>query len=396
MSPIRRAAGDVALRAQYVGEVLDVLYPPPASGTGLRTEFVVVPNARRPRLLVPVGSRQVAAAAVRRYAQPAARTARFKRDLAALALRTGVDRALLRDRITVTRSVGADTFEHYLRRVLDWDVTFSVHIGPARANRKPVVQLLSTGGETIGFAKLGTNPLTRRLVRSETTALTALRHARLSTVDTPRVVHAGRWRGHEVLVQEALPAWQSRHPAGLRLPAAMREVASCFGLTRTTLSASRYAVTLRKTLAAVNSGELHDATDGLLTRRGDTALEFGAWHGDWAPWNMAALAGSLLVWDWERFTPGVPMGFDALHHALHVRLERGKPARAAVSDVVSRAPELLAPFDVAPDAARVTALLYLVDLASRYLIDKQAEAGARLGVLGTWLLPVLLQRLAEL
>jgi hypothetical protein len=176
----------------------------------------------------------------------------------------------------------------------------------------------------------------------------------------------------------------------------MREVASCLGLTRTTLSASRYAVTLRKTLAAVNSGELHDATDVLLTRRGDTALEFGAWHGDWAPWNMAALAGSLLVWDWERFTPGVPMGFDALHHALHVRLERGKPARAAVSDVVSRAPELLAPFDVAPDAAQVTALLYLIDLAGRYLADKQAEAGARLGVLGTWLLPVLLQRLAEL
>ena len=35
-------------------------------------------------------------------------------------------------------------------------------------------------------------------------------------------------------------------------------------------------------------------------------------------------------------------------------------------------------------------------LAARYLADRQAEAGARLGVLGTWLLPVLIRRVAEL
>ena len=35
-------------------------------------------------------------------------------------------------------------------------------------------------------------------------------------------------------------------------------------------------------------------------------------------------------------------------------------------------------------------------LATRYLSDRQAEAGARLGVLGTWLLPVLIRRVEEL
>ena len=44
----------------------------------------------------------------------------------------------------------------------------------------------------------------------------------------------------------------------------------------------------------------------------------------------------------------------------------------------------------------IAALLYLVDLATRYLADRQAEAGARLGVLGTWLLPVLIKRIGEL
>jgi hypothetical protein len=56
----------------------------------------------------------------------------------------------------------------------------------------------------------------------------------------------------------------------------------------------------------------------------------------------------------------------------------------------------LQPFAVLPEVRELTALLYLVDLAARYLTDRQAEAGARLGVLGTWLLPVLIRRVEEL
>ena len=85
-----------------------------------------------------------------------------------------------------------------------------------------------------------------------------------------------------------------------------------------------------------------------------------------------------------------------MHHGLQVLLERGVDAAAAVDATVTRAPELVAPFGVPADAARVTALLYLVDLATRYLTDKQAEAGARLGVLGSWLLPVLIRRVGDL
>ena len=38
----------------------------------------------------------------------------------------------------------------------------------------------------------------------------------------------------------------------------------------------------------------------------------------------------------------------------------------------------------------------LIDLATRYVTDRQAEAGARLGVLGSWLLPVLVARVEAL
>jgi hypothetical protein len=117
---------------------------------------------------------------------------------------------------------------------------------------------------------------------------------------------------------------------------------------------------------------------------------------------MAATDAGLLVWDWERFTAGVPVGFDALHHELQARIAAGPSAAgdraaAAVTATLARADTLLAPFGVTDDAAaRVTGLLYLIDLAARYLDDRQAEAGARLGVLGTWLLPVLIAKVEEL
>jgi hypothetical protein len=377
-------------RAEYLAEVLSTLYPQPG---GPVAEFVAVPDVQRARLLVPTGSRRVAAGAVRRYARPAARGARFKRDLAALALRTGADRALLRDRITVG---GADSVEAYLRRALDRELSVSVHIGPARANRKPVLQLLSPDGATVGFAKLGTNALTRRLVRAEATALAAIGPAGLSTVVAPRILHVGRWQGHEVLVQEALPAWRRRRPAGYRLPVAMRQVAAAFGVTAGPLAESTYRTGLRTRLSTVDAPLLQIAAERLLERRGDTVLEYGSWHGDWAPWNMATVADAVLLWDWERFARDVPLGFDAVHHELQARLERGEDAESAVGATVAGAAERLAPSEVRSSAAEVTALLYLVDLATRYLADRQAESGARLGVLGTWLLPVLIKRIGEL
>jgi hypothetical protein len=161
---------------------------------------------------------------------------------------------------------------------------------------------------------------------------------------------------------------------------------------------------------------------GDRTSDADT-LRFGAWHGDLTPWNMATLRDTICVWDWERFSRGVPLGFDAVHYAFQGAVVRHKrDPRAAIADCVRRAPELLAPFgqggsggpagagttgdgkakgegatsggpgadgSSAERAARLTVVLYLIDIAARYLHDGQAEAGARLGALGQWLLPVL-------
>ncbi|MEU8815109.1 hypothetical protein [Actinoplanes sp. NPDC048796] len=409
MSPVKTApaeltAGDAELRTRYLTEVLDLLYPQPcrtdgSPGTPI-AEYLVVPDARRPRLLVPSMSRRVAAAAVRRYAEPQSRAARLKREAVVAAVRTGASGVLLRDRVRVTGPY-SQCIDGYLSEALGRELAVSVHIGPARANRKPVLQLLSPDGDTFGFGKLGTGPLTQRLVKAEAAALTALGNSGLTKLTVPRVLHAGEWRGLQVLVQSALPVWLPRAPLNQRrLVGAMLDIAGCCGYTTGTLAGSAYWHELRGRLAGVSDRPegvaLASAAELLVRRGGEIGFRYGAWHGDWAPWNMANLADALLVWDWERFATGVPLGFDAVHHELQKRIQSTEDARDAVEATVKRAGELLAPFGVVPEGREVTALLYLVDLATRYLTDRQAEAGARLGVLGTWLLPVLIRRVEEL
>jgi hypothetical protein len=410
-APAGLTADQPGLRARYLAEVITLLYPEPCAvrlpgpstvdrtAAPLHGEYAAVPSVRRARLLAPMRSRRQAVGAVRRYSEPQSRAGRLKRRAVVAALRSGASGLLLRDRVRVYAPPGADHIESYLRSVLDADVTVSIHIGPARANRKPVLQLLDPAGRTVGYAKLGTNPLTRELVRAETRALTTVAGRGLRALAVPAPLHAGEWRGHEVLVCSALPVWEPRVPLDPdRLAAAMAELATSGGTGRGPLAESRYWIRLRARLAGVVRHEegrtLAAAARDLVTGAGGTALEYGCWHGDWAPWNMASVADRLLVWDWERFGSGVPVGFDPLHHELQAAIQRdGVPPDRAVVRCLAAAPGLLR---LPAAEARLTALLYLTDLATRYLTDRQAEAGNRLGVLGSWLLPELVRAVAEL
>jgi len=102
------------------------------------------------------------------------------------------------------------------------------------------------------------------------------------------------------------------------------------------------------------------------------------------------MAEGLLVWDWERFTLGVPVGFDALHYRLQSAIvRRRQPPAEAAAECVRTAPSSLTPFGVPATEAPLVAALYLAELSARYLADRQAEAGARMGRPGTWLIPAI-------
>ena len=274
----------------------------------------------------------------------------------------------------------------------------SVYTSPPRANRKPVVQLLDGAGRTFGYAKIGVNPLTRSLVRTEAEALATIGARSLRTLRAPGLLHHGEWRELSVIVQAALAVTSSGPVPDDRLSAAMVEVSQDASAGDVPAAANPYVDGLRERLDQVATPRgrwLRSALDAWVSGAGDgDRLRLGAWHGDWTPWNMAFADDVLSVWDWERYESGVPAGYDALHCSSQaVIMSRAQTPQVAIESLLAAAPGLLVPFGVAgPDAARV-AVLYLIELGARYEGDGQEAAGARLGALESWLLPVIAARL---
>ncbi|HLU29515.1 MAG TPA: hypothetical protein VKZ65_13830 [Glycomyces sp.] len=415
MSRALQTADDLRRRATYLAEVVGQLYPgprpdrlaPPGNG-GEHRPYIVVPNRRRPRVLIPASNRKVAAGALARYSRPAARAARAKRDAAVWALRLGLDRLLLPHRIHVST---AESIDDHLSTVLGHEVHLSIHIGPARANRKPVLQVLDREARTVAFAKIGVNELTRELVEAETAATRRLGElGRLRELRVPSLLYSGTWRGHNVMITSALPAWIEPVADGdARRLAAMRELAEVGGTTRSPLGESEYAARLRSRLKTIaerhrSTGETGDTDADTLVAAGATLLDrfahvqltFGAWHGDWSPWNTCEAADVIYLWDLERFETGVPYGFDRVHYRLQddIVTHRVDPTTAVLL-LAANSSTVLSPMGIPPSEAEPTTLLYLVDLATRYMSDQAEQAGAALGALGRWLLPTLLRHIAR-
>lgn len=355
--------------------------------------FMLVPGGRHLSLLVPSTNR-AAAAAVRCYSARGSRTGRLAAKVFSLCLAGGLGRAVRSAGVRVDAPPGTDTIEAYLDEMIGRDIRLSMYVGPARANRKPVLLILTPAGDAVAFAKIGYNRLTSELVRTERASLIRLSEAGLTQITVPKVLHHDQWRGLDVLMLSALPVGLRRRPLhSAKLAAAMGEVTRVGGLRSEPLSGSEYLRRLRDRLASADEGAeravLQRALGDIAERAGGAVLTYGAWHGDWAPWNMANTDRGLLVWDWERFTGGVPLGFDALHYQLQSAVAPGRRSdpMAAAAQCPESAARLLAPFGVRAGEARLTATLYLAELATRYLVDRQAKAGARLGAPGMWLIP---------
>jgi Phosphotransferase enzyme family len=395
------SGGDELAPGSYLAELLRTLWPAPAHISRIprfaardrsATEFVVVPSLRSPKLVLPRRPRKVTGAALGNYKASASGGARLRLRAIALGARLGAT-VLLPDRIRIEPGPASDTLADHLRETLGKDFHIALYIGPQRAVQKPVLQLLDRAGETFAFVKVGTNALTRVLVGNEAEALRYLTAAPLNHLRVPRPMYDGQWNGHRVLVQEAL------HPAGRavnpdRLARAMVELAASKGTTSSRLGDSPYLAELRRRIAAEPRDEL---TEGLASRlqslvehRGNETLEFGSWHGDFAPWNMATTPDSVLVWDWEQYESGVPVGFDAVHYRVQTGVVmEGRTVAEAFEVALGGATELLAPFGVNAARSRLTVALYAVEIATRYVHDGELESGTVMGRMDRWLTPVL-------
>jgi hypothetical protein len=379
--------------------------------------WVVLPDLRHPRVLVPLASRRAAAASVRQYSDGMTRRARLAKAAVGTALRSGALQWLLRRRRQVVHAgmldplhggppaggAGETLLGDYLAETLGRrDLAAAIVLGPVRPNRKPVVQLLAPDGRPVGYMKVGWNDLTRRLVRNEARALRRLAERQPRTFTVPSLLHEGTWQGLDVTVSSALPhrLWRRGRRYATPPLAVSREIAALGGIQTATLGASPWWEDLRRRLDPVRAAATGAAADALagtlerLQQQADTPLAFASWHGDWGPWNLRATADRLLVWDWERSGDGVPLGFDLLHFGYQTAFQglRQPPAEAAARSLRRAAP-LLAELGQREEVGELLLTLYLLERVCRAAEAEPSAVTGRPDAAGAGLLDVLGQRL---
>ena len=371
-------------------EMVRCLYPGSATPAGSsgpsRRTLVALPSLDRARMLLPAEPR-LAASAMRRSRRLSTRRDRWTTAAVALALRGGAGR-VVGERVEV--GSGGRTVDDELSDLLGRPVVTSVFLGPPRANRKPVLQLIDPHGALVGVAKVGVTPLAARLALHEADVLRRLAEQPLGVVSAPRLVGTTEFAGFPVVVQSALPVWEQ--PPGnpsADVVAAMAEIATGAGTTRVPLGALAHREALVERAARLEDGFVRDTVTRVLREQvpDDLEVEVGAWHGDLSVHNLAATRERrVLVWDWERYETGVPVGFDVLHHTF-LPLLRSRSDRPA-QDLLAAAPRLLEPFGVDAPRADAVTRLYLATLATRFAGDGQARTGTAGGDVVRWLRPL--------
>jgi hypothetical protein len=390
---------------------------PVPAGVPAAQRWGVLPDLRRPRVLVPLASGRAAAEAVRQYSDGMTQRARLAKAAVGLALASGALPWWLRRRGQVVAAAGPATGtllgDHVPAALGRDDLAAAIVLGPVRPNRKPVVQLIGRDGQPVGYMKVGWNELTRRLVRAEAGTLRRLAGAGPRRFTAPDLLHQGEWQGLDVTISSALPhrLWRRGRRYALPPVAVSREIAAIGGVGETALGESAWWAGLQDRLAPVRRSLADRAPaagtapgpggaavlDGTLERLAAQAparLAFGTWHGDWGPWNLRSTPGRLLVWDWERSADGVPLGFDLLHFGFQTALQGlGQPPATAAATARDRAAPRLAELGQRPGTEELLCDLYLVERLCRAAEAEVSAVTGRPDSVGAALLGVLGRRL---
>jgi hypothetical protein len=352
-------------------------------GAGPGRSFAVVPSASHPRLLVPLAPRGAAAAALRAYGGRLSTRDRLAyRGLGAALGASGP--GLLSPYLTVAPAPPGDVtdIDTHLSDVLGAAVSVAVHLTPARANRKPIVQALTADSRyPVAFAKVAENDLTATLVGQEADALARVAAAGSDGIVVPQVLSSTPVGGRAALVMRPLPTWsRGSLPDSAQLARGLAAVAALAPVSAPALGESGFWLRLRADIEAVGQAAARDAlrrvADDLEAVAANAEISVGASHGDWSPWNMWQTPRGLLVWDWERFTTDVPLGSDLVHY----RLQELLVMNSATPLVAARAALQAAP-------RPIVGALHLLRLAARYDKDNQAATGSARRS-DEWLLPV--------
>lgn len=356
-----------------------------------RGTHVMVPGTRG-GLLVPVAPAVSAAAGVAGHSAATGRRARWGVRVLTVLMRARAGRIMPQ----LILGDPGDTLQGRLEELLGHPVAVAVHLGPPRANRKPVLHVLDLQGRTRAFVKVGVNELTDARVRAERDSLDLVAARKPPGLLVPVVRAAGVWEGHAYAVLGSVPTGQG--PSTVPTDAA-RRLAMAFPIwTQSPVESGWWLAAVGSLSTATDqtyTSRLRSAGDRLTATVPSRGVASGATHGDFTPWNFFDGPHGVSVWDWERFATDRPLGWDSLHYGLSLALRNKSERISALRGVRRSVPDLVE----ANGGDRATSTWvyasYLWYRGVSMVRDGQLAAGAPGGSLDAWLLPELESILAE-
>ncbi|HEY5357634.1 MAG TPA: hypothetical protein VIJ82_08075 [Streptosporangiaceae bacterium] len=345
-----------------------------------RAEQLAVLSSGARSFLVSLGALRGAASALTSYNALRPARKRLARRALGLGLRAGLAQPLLRDKIDIGVASGATAADlsagllgEHLREVFGAGPVVVAIGGGGGPYRKPVLQVFTTRGTPLGYIKVGWNDWTRDAVGREADALRACADHPMR-IGVPRLLGRSQWRGLDLLITAPLPRRVRGLGPGARAPDAqsLREISRLSPPFAGELAASPWWRGVRARIqSAVTDPEaaavLSRAAERLEDAFGRVRLEFGTWHGDLVPWNLARIGPRLYAWDWESSAPDAPLGFDVLHFHFQVAFVAWRyPLEQAVPYAVRTAAPTLAELGLPASACGLMATLHLVELFLRH------------------------------
>jgi hypothetical protein len=288
---------DLAWLASVLWPEADVRLSPKAPPPGRRVAeaYAVLPNAHRPRLLVPLSAIGVADAGARGPDVGLSRLGATRAVATTLAASPPRRSRAIELVVYFDREPRADELlTQHLRGVFDRpDAALVISIGRHGADLLPVVRAVGLDGDPLGTAKVGWSPATRALVANEAAVLRRWARARPRSFTVPDLVDEGRWRHHTVAVTSVIPearrwtSWGRPPPVDVT-----REIARSGGIALAPLGSSPW---WRSILGRARVGRAPVVLRWMNELHGRRLVWLGTSHGDWAPESMQTLAGRLHV-----------------------------------------------------------------------------------------------------
>jgi hypothetical protein len=342
-------------------------------------EVAVVSPFGRPRALLPALPARALARALTSYPGLRDRRTRLRRSLVAMGALARLPGWVTQARVVATGPAvdpGGDGLAAQLQSLVGGSHGCMLVLRTIDAHYKPTVQLLDASGATLGFAKIGWNEGTARMVRREHDASARLRATRgqCGEVSTPATLAMGSHRGVPYHITSPLPASVQRPAPDDPLAHAAAAIADAQPVA--SLAGTDYLARTADRARVLGGSSLEVAVlRALADSHGPWTV--GAWHGDWVPWNIGLDGATVWAWDWEHSTDEVPYGFDVLHWLItqpHVTAGMGVGDSAHAARQRLRAqPGLVGPNARDPRTADLLLAAYLLELRLR---SAELEAAA--------------------